>query len=54
MTRFVGLRANTYSYLIDEGSEHKKAKGPKKSVIEEKLKLKIIKSVQKKLNLKIK
>ena len=26
MTRFVGLRAKTCSYLIDEGSEDKKAK----------------------------
>ena len=26
MTTFVGLRANTYSYLIDDGSEHKKSK----------------------------
>ena len=45
MTRFVGLRANTYINLIDEGSEDKKAKGAKKSVIKEKLKLEIIKSV---------
>ena len=33
MTKFVGLRANTYSYLIDDGSEDKKAKGTKKCVI---------------------
>ena len=26
MTKFVGLRAKTYSYLIDDGSEDKKAK----------------------------
>ena len=26
MSRFVGLRAKTYSYLIDNRSEHKKAK----------------------------
>ena len=30
--KFVGLRAKTYSYLIDDGSEDKKAKGTKKCV----------------------
>ena len=29
MTKFVGLRAKTYSYLIDDGSEDKKAKSTK-------------------------
>ena len=29
MTKFVGLRPKTYSYLIDDGSEDKKAKGTK-------------------------
>ena len=29
MTKIVGLRAKTYSYLIDDGSEAKKAKGTK-------------------------
>ena len=29
MTKFVGLRAETYSYLIDDGSENKKAKDTK-------------------------
>ena len=29
MTKFVGLRAKTYSYLIDDGSEDKKGKGTK-------------------------
>ena len=29
MTKFLGLRAKTYSYLIDEGIEDKKAKGTK-------------------------
>ena len=38
MTKFVGLRAKTYSYLIDDGSEDKKAKGTKKRVIKIKLK----------------
>ena len=38
MTTFVGLIAKTYSYLIDEGSEDKKAKGTKECVIKGKLK----------------
>ena len=38
MTKFVGLRAKTYSYLIDEVIENKKAKGTKKCVIKRKLK----------------
>ena len=38
MRKFVGLRAKTYSYLIDDGSEDKKAKSPKKCVIKIKLK----------------
>ena len=29
MTKFSVLRAKTYSYLIDDGSEDKKAKGTK-------------------------
>ena len=32
MTKFVGLQAKTYSYLIDDGSEDK-TKGTKKCVI---------------------
>ena len=32
-TKSVGLRANTYSYLIEGGSEDKKAKGTKKCVV---------------------
>ena len=28
--KFVGLRAKTYSYLIDDGSENKKVKDTKK------------------------
>ena len=39
VTKFVGLRAKTYSYLIDDGGEDKKAKGTKKCVIKRKLKL---------------
>ena len=30
MTKFVALRGETYSYLIDDGSEDKKAKDTKK------------------------
>ena len=29
MTNFFGLRAKTYSYLIDDGSEDRKTKGTK-------------------------
>ena len=38
MTKFVGLRAKNSSYLIDDGSEDKKAKGTKKCVIKRKIK----------------
>ena len=38
MTKFVRLRAKTYNYLIDEGSEDKKPKGTKKCVIKIKFK----------------
>ena len=38
MTKFVGIRAKSYSYLIDNGSKDKKAKGTKKYVIKRKLK----------------
>ena len=33
MTEFVALRAKAYAYLMEDGSEHKKAKGTKKCVI---------------------
>ena len=36
MIKFVGLRTKTYIYLIDDGSENKKAKGTKKCVIKRK------------------
>ena len=39
MIKFVGLRAKTYSYLIDDSSKDKKAKCTKKSV-KKKLKFK--------------
>ena len=37
MTKCVELSAKTYSYLIDDGSEDKKAKGTKKCVRKRKL-----------------
>ena len=39
---FFGLKAKTYSYLIDDGGENKKAKDTKRSVIKRKLKLNFI------------
>ena len=38
MIIFAGLRAKTYSYLIDDSSEDKKANGTKKPFIKRKLK----------------
>ena len=38
MTEFVALRPKTYSYLMDDDSEAKKAKGTKKCVIKKVLK----------------
>ena len=44
MTKFVGLREKIYSYLIDDSSKDKKAKGTRKCVIKKtNLNLKIIK-----------
>ena len=40
MTKFVGLKAKTYSHLLDEGSEDKKVKSTKKYVMKRKLKFK--------------
>ena len=40
MISFTGLRAKTYAYLMDDGSEHKKAKGTKKCVIKRRLMVK--------------
>ena len=37
MIEFVGLKTKTLSYLMDDGSEHKKAKGTKKCVIKQRL-----------------
>ena len=39
MREFVRLRAKTYSYLIDDGSEDKKAKNRKKYVIKRELRI---------------
>ena len=33
MKEFVGLRAKTWAYLLDDDSQHKKAKGTKKKSI---------------------
>ena len=45
MTKFVGLRPKTYSYLIDDGSKGKKTQRHKKVCRQKKLNLKIIKTV---------
>ena len=45
MKKTVRLRAKTYSYLIDDGSEDEKAKGTKKVCHKKNLNLKIIKTV---------
>ena len=45
MTEFVGLRARTHSYLIDDGSENKKRKKYKKVHYKKNLNLKIIKNI---------
>ena len=37
MTEFIVLRAKTYAYLLDDDSEHKKAKGTKKCIIKRQL-----------------
>ena len=50
MTKFFGLRAKAYGYLIDDSSKDKRAKGTKKCVIKKTINLKIIKTVQKQLN----
>ena len=45
MTKFVGLRAETYSYLIDDSSYDKKSRRREKCVIKKNLNLKIIKTI---------
>ena len=37
MKEFVALRAKTYSYVMDDDSEHKKAKGTRKCIIKRRL-----------------
>ena len=46
MMEFVGLGAKTNAYLMDNNSEHKKAKGTKKSVIKRELMFKNYKDCQ--------
>ena len=46
MIEFVGLRAKTYAYLMDDDSEHKKAKGTKKCAIKRELMFKNYKDYQ--------
>ena len=46
MTKFVGLRAKTSSYLIDDGSNDKKKQKSQKSVsLRENVNLEVIKNV---------
>ena len=37
MIQFVGLRKKTYAYLMDDDTNHKKAKGTKKCLIKRSL-----------------
>ena len=46
MTEFVGLRAKTYAYLVDDDSKHKKAKVTNKCVIKRTLKFNNYKNCQ--------
>ena len=46
MIEFVGLRAKTYAYLMDDDSEHKKAKGTRKCAIKRELMFKNYKDCQ--------
>ena len=39
MIEAVALRSKTYSYLMDDGSEHKRAKGTKKCIIKTEINL---------------
>ena len=52
MKESVGLRANTYSYLIDDGGKDKKAKGIRKCIIKRKLKFKYSENCLKTTHLK--
>ena len=53
MTKFVGFWTNIHSYSKNDSNEDKKAKGKKKSQ-KENLNLKIMKTVKKQLNLRMK
>ena len=46
MKEFAGLKVETYVYLMDDGTEHKKAKGTKKCVIKRELMFKNYKDCQ--------
>ena len=54
MKEYFGLREKTYSYLEDSNDENKKRKIQESVSSKETLNLKIIKTVQKQLKLKIK
>ena len=54
MTKFLGSRAKTYNYLIDDGVKIKQQKEEKSVPQKENLNLKIKKAVQKQFNLRIK
>ena len=54
MTKFAGLRGKTYCYLIDDGSEDKKAKDTKMRVIKRKIKFQNYKNCLKATQLNIK
>ena len=45
MKKFIGLRAKSYRYLIDDGSEDKKQKTQKRVSLKENSNFKIIKTV---------
>ena len=37
MTEFCALRARAYAYIKEDGSVHKRAKGPKKCIIKKEI-----------------
>ena len=53
MINVFGIKAKTYSYLIVDGNEVKKAKGTKRSVMKRKRKLENYKNCLKQLSLRI-
>ena len=53
MINVFGIKAKTYSYLIVDGNEAKKAKGTKRSVMKRKRKLENYKNCLKQLSLRI-